>query len=172
MTAFEFFGIVAAILYFATFCMRTMMPLRMVGIASNITWLIYGFLGGLMPLILMEIVLLPVNVLRLIEIRRLISQAQSNFTGEVAIEALLPFMSKKRINQGEILFRKGEISHEMYYVVSGVIWLEEIGATVSKGEMLGEISMFSPTKERTATAVAKSDLDLLQISHDTVFQLY
>ena len=38
--------------------------------------------------------------------------------------------------------------------------------------MLGEISLFAPGRERTATAVCDTDVELLAITADKVMQLY
>ena len=38
----EFVGYVAAGLVFATFYMKTMIPLRVVGISSNVTFMVYA----------------------------------------------------------------------------------------------------------------------------------
>ncbi len=45
----EVAGYVAATLVFLTFYMKTMIPLRIVGICSNCIFIVYGYLGGLYP---------------------------------------------------------------------------------------------------------------------------
>lgn len=62
-------GFVAAGLVLATFCMRSMNALRWVAIASNVAFMIYGYLGGLAPVLLLHTLLLPVNVYRLVQLR-------------------------------------------------------------------------------------------------------
>ena len=54
MTVAEFAGYVAAGLVFATFYMRTMIPLRVVGITSNIAFLVYSWLAGLIPIFVLH----------------------------------------------------------------------------------------------------------------------
>ena len=93
-------------------------------------------------------------------------------TGDLALDALLPFMTRRRFKAGEILFQKGDPSHEMFYVREGVIRLEEIGKTIGASDMLGEISMFSPSRKRTVTAVCETDGELLRMSDDQVLRLY
>jgi len=63
-------GFVAAGLVLATFCMRSMGALRWVAIASNLTFLAYGYLGNLTPVLLLHAFLLPVNAYRLTQLRR------------------------------------------------------------------------------------------------------
>ncbi|HVY58918.1 MAG TPA: hypothetical protein VHA77_13785 [Xanthobacteraceae bacterium] len=62
-------GFAAAGLVLATFCMRSMSTLRWVAIASNVAFIAYGYLGGLAPVLLLHLLLLPVNVYRLAQLR-------------------------------------------------------------------------------------------------------
>ena len=43
----EIVGYLAAVLVFLTFYMKTMIPLRMIGICSNCMFIIYGALDGI-----------------------------------------------------------------------------------------------------------------------------
>ena len=64
MLAVDAIGYLAASLVIATFCMRSMSGLRHVAIISNLAFITYGYLGDLMPVLLLHVVLLPVNILR------------------------------------------------------------------------------------------------------------
>ena len=70
MTAFEPVGYLASALVLATFCMRDMVALRWVAIASNLAFIAYGALAGVGPVLALHVMLLPVNVLRLAESMR------------------------------------------------------------------------------------------------------
>lgn len=61
-------GYLAAALVLAAFWMRSMSSLRYVAIASNLAFISYGYIGDLMPVLLLHILMLPVNVLRLAEL--------------------------------------------------------------------------------------------------------
>ena len=65
MNAYEPVGYLASLLVLATFCMRDMVSLRVVAIASNIAFISYGALAEIGPVLLLHVVLLPVNMLRL-----------------------------------------------------------------------------------------------------------
>ena len=67
MNAYEPIGYLASLLVLATFCMRDMVSLRVVAIASNIAFISYGALAEISPVLLLHVVLLPVNMLRLSE---------------------------------------------------------------------------------------------------------
>lgn len=65
MSAYEPVGYIASLLVLATFCMRGMVVLRAVAIASNLAFIAYGSLAGIEPVLLLHAVLLPTNVYRL-----------------------------------------------------------------------------------------------------------
>ncbi|HZY67586.1 MAG TPA: YgjV family protein [Devosia sp.] len=49
--------------------MRNLIPLRIAAILSSVAFLTYGLLTQSYPLLLMEVVLLPINIFRLLELR-------------------------------------------------------------------------------------------------------
>lgn len=65
MNTFDLIGYLASLLVLATFCMRDMVPLRVVAIVSNIAFITYGALADIGPVLLLHVVLLPVNAMRL-----------------------------------------------------------------------------------------------------------
>ena len=67
MNTHELIGYLASLLVLATFCMRDMVALRVVAIASNLVFMTYAVLAGIGPVLLLHAALLPVNVLRLAE---------------------------------------------------------------------------------------------------------
>jgi CRP-like cAMP-binding protein len=172
MTAGEFAAWVASLLTFTAFYMKTMVPLRVVGILSNVAFLAFALIEHIVPVIILHGTLLPLNLFRLHQILQLVREIRQARIGELALDALLPFMTRRRFRAGETLFRKGETSHEMFYIREGVIRLDEIGKTIGAGDMIGEISMFSPSGKRTVTAVCETGGELLRMSDDQVLRLY
>jgi len=65
MSAIEAIGYLASALVLAAFCMRDMVGLRCMAIASNLAFIAYGVLAELGPVLVLHLLLLPVNVLRL-----------------------------------------------------------------------------------------------------------
>ena len=72
-------GWIASAFVFSTFFMKTMLPLRLAAIASNVAFmtyallgLAYGDFGRLYPIFVLHACLLPLNVVRLIELRRVV----------------------------------------------------------------------------------------------------
>jgi hypothetical protein len=62
-------GYAASVAVLATFLMRTMLPLRVVAIASNVLFLAYGYFAHIPPVLFLHAALLPINVLRLRALR-------------------------------------------------------------------------------------------------------
>ena len=67
MIASDAIGYLASALVLAAFCMKEMVPLRIVAVCSNIAFLIYGLAHGLVPVWSLHAVLLPINCWRLWE---------------------------------------------------------------------------------------------------------
>jgi hypothetical protein len=164
-------GYIAAGLVLATFSMRTMIPLRIIGIASNVAFIVYGFIGGLYPVLVLHALLLPLNVYRLVEMRRLIREVEGAGDNTTGVEVLMPFMSSVSKPAGTTLFRNGEDAVDMYLLTEGRIRLEEFGVDLLPGEVIGEIGIFSPHGKRTATAVCVEDCRLQRITRDRVREL-
>lgn len=47
MSAVELLGYAASIAVLATFCMSTMIPLRVLALVSNVLFMLYGYFDGL-----------------------------------------------------------------------------------------------------------------------------
>ena len=62
-------GYAAALAVLATFLMRSMVPLRLVAILSNLLFLAYGYLAHIHPVLLLHAALLPINIARLAALR-------------------------------------------------------------------------------------------------------
>ena len=111
------------------------------------------------------------SILATLQIRALVREVRKTTAGDMPVEVLLPFMSPRRAAAGDVLFHRGDNALEMYYLLSGAIRLQELDKTLAPGAMLGEISLFAPRRERTATAICDTDVELLAITADKVMQL-
>lgn len=65
----ELLGYAASVAVFATFCVTEMFSLRCLAILSNALFMAYGFFEHLPPVLLLHAVLLPTNIVRLIQLR-------------------------------------------------------------------------------------------------------
>jgi CRP/FNR family transcriptional regulator, cyclic AMP receptor protein len=72
MKYFEIIGFIGAALMVTTLAMKAMIPLRVVGIASNIFQIAFALSVGITPMLIQHGILLPVNAYRLYEHLRLV----------------------------------------------------------------------------------------------------
>jgi CRP/FNR family transcriptional regulator, cyclic AMP receptor protein len=168
----ELVGYLASALVFATFYMKTMMPLRAVAIASNVAFISYGYVGGMAPILILHVALLPLNLWRLHQTRQLVKKVRLATEGDLSFDWLIPHMSYRSFAAGDTIFRKGDSARELFLITAGTVRLTELRVHVGKGSMVGEIGVFSPHKSRIATAVAVTRVDVMAIAEDRVIALY
>src|SRR5262245_17086655 len=145
----ESLGYVAAFLVFLTFSMKTMVPLRIVGIASNVFFIAYGWLHPAYPLLILHAALLPLNIFRLRQMLVLVKQVEAATQGDLNMNWLKPFTHTRHIKSGDIVFRRGEPATNMAFIMSGRFRLPEIGIELKKGDVVGELGLLAPDKTRT-----------------------
>src|SRR2546428_1313079 len=120
-------GYAAAFLVFITFYMKTMVPLRVLGIASNLFFIVYGYLAAAYPPFLLHLLLLPLNVFRLREMLRLTKLIERASAADLNMAWLSSFVTSRHVRRGEFLFRKGDPADHMFFVVTGRFRLLETG---------------------------------------------
>jgi CRP-like cAMP-binding protein len=152
--------------------MKTMIPLRVVAITSNVAFIIYAIEGQLYPVLILHSVLLPLNYIRLRQMQALISKVREASHAELSTESLIPFMTRKIMKKGDVLFEKGSFAKEMYLVLNGSIRLVGVGVVLGAGNLIGEIGIFSPLAQRMDTAICEADGELGVIADEKVLQLY
>jgi CRP/FNR family cyclic AMP-dependent transcriptional regulator len=167
----EITGYVASALVLATFWMRTMIPLRVVALGSNIAFITYGIVGGLVPIWVLHSILLPVNLYRAVEMTRLLQRVRRAARGDLSLDWLKPYMKTERHRAGYVLFRKGDEADRLYLILQGEIRLEESGTRLDAGQIFGEIGLFSPDQQRTQTAVCANTVELMWIGEGELAQL-
>lgn len=168
----EYVGYVGSFLMFSTFWMKTMIPLRLAGIAANCAMVVYATSMGLYPIVAMQSLMLPLNIFRLVQMRALLLRVSQAAGGKFSPDALVPFMDKETHADGDVLFRRGDDSHKLYLIREGRVRLEELDHVLGVGEMFGEIGIISDENLRTATAVCEGPTKLLSITRDDVTQLF
>lgn len=170
-------GYVASVLVASTFYMKTMLPLRRFAIASNMAFIVYGFLGQLYPVLILHLFLLPLNVIRHQQIAKLLKDVREAEMRGFSLEWLVPYMSRTSYRKGSTIFAKGDPADRMHYVQTGRVRISEMDGlmqskTFERGDVLGEIGMFAPDRKRTATAVAEDDAEIYSVGEDQIIQLY
>ena len=165
-------GYAGALLVFVTFWMKTMVPLRYLGIGSNIFFIAYGYLAPAYPPLVLHVLLLPLNIVRLREMRSLIKQVETAASGDLNMAWIKPFTSSRLMNKDEFIFSKGETASCLFFVVSGRCRLIESGIDLAPGAVVGEFALISPDKTRTQTLQCTEAGKLLEITYGQVKQLY
>ena len=169
---YDWLGYLGSILMFSTFYMKTMIPLRVVGIMANVCMIGFTAFAHVYPVLVLQICLLPLNAFRLVQMRRMIDKVAQASQGDFRFDALLPFMTAEKFAKGDVLFRAGDPSKKMYLVQSGTVRLKELGKVLGPGEVLGEIGILSPSNRRTASAVCDTEVEIMSITEEKVLQLY
>ena len=157
---------------FSTFYMKNMVPLRIVGIASNITFIIYTVNAEIWPVFTLHVVLLPMNSLRLVQMLRLIRQVRRASEGDMSFEFMIPHMRKESFKKGAIIFHRGERAEKIYLLRRGCLMVDELDVPIRPGELFGEMGVFASEQVRSATLRCKTDAELLSMTDKQIRQLY
>jgi CRP/FNR family transcriptional regulator, cyclic AMP receptor protein len=168
----DLLGYIAAFLVFLTFSMKTMVPLRIVGICSNVFFIAYGYLAPAYPLFVLHIALLPLNIFRLRQMLSLVRQIGDATKGDLNMDWLKPFTTKRTVTAGDFLFHKTDKADAMYFVISGEFQIPDLGVSIGPGEVIGELGLLDPDRSRTQTVQCVADAEILRVSYDQVKQLY
>jgi CRP/FNR family transcriptional regulator, cyclic AMP receptor protein len=91
---------------------------------------------------------------------------------DLKMDWLKPFTSPRRIDAGDMLFRKGDAASAMYFIVSGRCRLTELGIDILPGQVVGELALLAPNQSRTQTLECVENGEVLQITYEQARQLY
>lgn len=165
-------GFVAGALYIASHYMKTMVPLRVCEIASNVLFVAYGALYPSYPTLALYGIMILLNSLRLREMLELIKKVREAAQFNLSMDWLKPFMRQRSYKKGDVLFCKGDRAEEMFYIVSGSCRVTELGLEMKPGHLVGELGFLTPERHRTQTVECLEDVSMLVISYDKVSELY
>lgn len=168
----EAIGYAGVVLAIGTSAMRTMIPLRSMSVVTNAVFLVYGLLMGVVPTVVVNTILLPLNAGRLVQMVRLVRQVRRSASSDLSMDWLKPFMHPRSVREGEVLFRKGEEASCLYYTLQGRYRLQESGREIAPGQLVGELGFVSPDRCRTQTLACVEAGAVLTISYDELAQLY
>lgn len=126
MTWVDILGYAASAAVLATFCMSTMISLRILALGSNVLFMAYGYVDHLYPVFILHAVLFPVNALRLVQFQRLVRDIRDAHREDLSIQSLLPFMKRRKCAAGEILVQKGDKADRLYYLLEGELEIADL----------------------------------------------
>ena len=162
----------ASIFVVATLSMRTMIPLRIFAILTNLVLIGTAIPSHNYPVILVQAVVLVINSYRLHQMLQLVRDVKKSVNSDLSLEWLKPFMTERKCEAGEVLFYKDEKAEEMFYVVSGRFKLVESGIELPVGAIVGEFGMLSPSNVRTQTLECVEAGLVLSVTYTKVEELY
>ncbi len=162
----------ASIFVVATLSMRTMIPLRIFAILTNLVLIGTAIPSRNYPVILVQTLVLVLNSYRLHQMLQLVRDVKKSVNSDLSMEWLKPFMTERRCEAGEVLFYKDEKAEEMLYIVSGRFKLVESGIELPVGAIVGELGMLSPSNMRTQTLECIEAGMILSVSYTKVEELY
>ena len=165
-------ALVGAVFYVATLMMRTIVPLRVIGIISIAFFIAYGVVAGAVSTFLLYLLSLPINVIRLRQMLSLVKKARMSAQGDLSMDWLRPYMTPRKYKKDDTLFRKGDVANEMFLTVTGKFLVSEIGIEVPPGRIMGELGFVAPKNKRTQTVKCIESGDVLTITYETLLELY
>jgi hypothetical protein len=165
-------GALGGLCYIASIYMRTIIPLRIAGIASAFFFLISGIFAQSFATIFLYAMLLPLNAYRLYQLIELIKKVRAAASGDLSMDWLEPFMIKRKYKQGDIVFRKGELADEMFLAENGRYLVTELGLELRPGHIFGEMGLLTSGFQRTQSVQCIETGYLLTITYDEVRELF
>jgi hypothetical protein len=172
VTVANMFALLGAIFFVTTLLMRTMVPLRVAGIISDVFFIGYGVLSNTVTTLILYILLLPINIFRLAQMLKLVNKARVAAQGDLSMDWLKPFMTRRKYSKGDVLFRKGDRANEMFFTATGKFLVTELGIELPPGRLVGELAFLSPDNRRTQSLECTEDGEVLAITYDRLLEIY
>jgi hypothetical protein len=166
------FALIGAVFFVATLLMRTIVPLRIAALISDVFFIAYGVLANSINTFILYCLLLPINSVRLYQMIRLIRKAKASAQGDLSMDWLKPFMIRRTYRKGDVLFRKGDTANEMFFTVTGKLLVTELGIEIPPGRLVGELGFLSPDNRRTGTVECIEDVEVLTMTYDRLLEIY
>jgi CRP/FNR family transcriptional regulator, cyclic AMP receptor protein len=153
------FGWIAAGLVLSSFYLKTMVPLRLVAMCSNVMFIIYAVLSDAPPILVLHCLLFPLNLWRLLEARNLRHKFAEATQVEISPAMLLPFMQKYTSRQGDAIFQKGDNADKVYLVLRGQVLLQDSEHPLADGQLFGLLGVFSNERRHTDSASCLTEVE-------------
>src|SRR4029077_14700164 len=96
VTVANMFALMGATFFVTTLLMRTMVPLRVAGIISDIFFIGYGVLSATVTTLMLYFLLLPINIFPFGQMPNLVKRAGLAAQGDLSMEWLKPFMTRRK----------------------------------------------------------------------------
>lgn len=165
-------GLIGAALMLASYLMKSMLPLRIAALTACCFLVAYGALKAALPTLLLYGALIPINIKKTLQIRKLVKAIENARADAPVSEWLLPHMHRRTVAGGTTLWRQGDAATEMLYLDSGTLRLVEYDELLQPGSLVGEIGLFAPDNRRTLTLEAVGDCVVYSLTAEEMALLY
>lgn len=165
-------AVIGALFFVATLLTKTMVPLRVWSLISNVFFMAFGALATDVKTFVLYLLLLPINALRLYQMQKLVKMARTATKGDKSMEWLKPFMTERKYRQGDLLFKKGDPANEMLMTITGKFRVNEFNIELPPGSLMGELGFLTPNNRRTATIECIEAGHVLTIQYDKLLEIY
>jgi CRP/FNR family transcriptional regulator, cyclic AMP receptor protein len=168
----EAIGYGGTVFTIASYGMRTIIPLRVAGVIASLLFIFYGAAIQSWPVLITELIILPLNTIRLYQVLRLVKQVEAAADGELSADWLAPFARELRFAAGDVVFAAGDGASYLLLIRSGSFRLKEADIALGRGDLVGELGFLSPGNTRTMTLECVADGVVGRVSYFDVKQLY
>jgi len=165
-------AVIGALFFVATLVTKTMVPLRIWSLLSNLFFMAFGALATDAKTFILYLLLMPISALRLYQMQKLVRMARSATKGDKSMEWLKPFMTARKYKQGDFLFRKGDTANEMLMTITGKFLVKEFNIELPPGSLMGELGFLTPNNRRTATIECLEGGQVLTITYEKLLEIY
>ncbi len=150
-------GALGGLCYVASISMKTVIPLRIAGIASALFFLCSGILARSFPAIFLYAMLLPLNSFRLYQLLELIKKVRAAASSDLSMDWLEPFMTKRKYKKGDVVFRKGDVADQMFLAAKGKYMVTELNLELRRERLLQNLKraedMLAAERQKHSDAV-------------------
>ena len=102
----------------------------------------------------------------------LVKKVRISAEGDPLIGWLKPFMTPRKYQKDEVLFRKGDIAKELFLTETGRFLAVDMDVELPPGRFFGELGIFAPRNRRTQTVKCTEDGDVLAITYEKLLELF
>jgi uncharacterized membrane protein len=172
ITLANLLALIGAIFFVATLLTQTMVPLRVANMIGCAFFAAFGALTGAITTFLLYLFMVPINAWRLRQMLHLVKMARSATQGDTSMEWLKPFMTERKYQKGDVLFKRDDDANEMFLTVTGKFLVNEINVELPPGRLMGELGFLSPDNKRTATVTCLEGGHVLTITYEKLLEIY
>jgi class 3 adenylate cyclase len=112
------------------------------------------------------------NAVRYRRMLNLVKKVRISAEGDPLIDWLKPFMTPRKYQKDEVVFRKGDIAKELFLTETGRFLVVDMDVELPPGRFFGELGIFAPRNRRMRTVKCTEDGDVLAITYEKLLELF